>query len=354
MSVGLKVHLKRHKSTGDLTCPEYGCQQTFATQSSLDIHFKKHLSSDDILSFMCPDQSCTQRFVSKSNLQDHLYQHCNTGPMQSTEKHPGAEHYINKLNSNNGDPENAGHSSLETPLALGLASSMEVYQSTEGRSMSPLSNEPGASDFNKNVTDVSTFQPSFTEGHFRYTSASDLKSTETASMSNSSDVVNLLNESYFTIDDSEAALKLLSFLATRGNLHILDNENKAFSDNVVNEGKGNFTHMENAKTSQSEILIKNRTTAYSISTITKPITKTILNYGINNVDTQFGSVVTPSKSRIHEGHSISDSSYKNETSVIKCSKSTHACNATKVKQNLMETFASKTKNFSNDGSDSLP
>lgn len=237
MSVGLKVHLKRHKSTGDLTCPEYGCQQTFATQSSLDIHFKKHLSSDDILSFICPDQSCTQRFVSKSNLQDHLYQHCNTGPMQSTEKHPGAEHYINKLNSNNGDPENAGHSSLETPLALGLASSMEVYQSTEGRSMSPLSNEPGASDFNKNVTDVSTFQPSFTEGHFRYTSASDLKSTETASMSNSSDVVNLLNESYFTIDDSEAALKLLSFLATRGNLHILDNENKAFSDNVVNEEK---------------------------------------------------------------------------------------------------------------------
>lgn len=112
--------------------------------------------------------------------------------------------------------------------------------------------------------------------------------------------------------------------------------------------------MENAKTSQSEILIKNRTTAYSISTITKPITKTILNYGINNVDTQFGSVVTPSKSQIHEGHSISDSSYKNETSVIKCSKSTHACNATKVKQNLMETFASKTKNFSNDRSDSLP
>ena len=352
MSVGLKVHLKRHKSTGDLTCPEYGCQQTFVTQSSLDIHFKKRVSSDDIPSFICPDQSCSQRFVSKANLEDHLYHHRNTGPMQSTEKHPGAEHCINKLNSNNGDPENAGHSSLETPLALGLASSMEVFQSTvEGRSMSSLSNKLGAGDFNKNVNNISTFQPSFTEGHFRYTSASDLKSTETRPMSNSSDIVNLLNESYFTIDDSEAALKLLSFLATRGNLHILDNENKAFSDNVVNEGKGQFTHMENAKASESEILNNNWTTAYSISTITKP---PISNHVINNVDTEFGSAVTPSKSQLHEGHSITDSSYKNETSVIKCSKSTHACSATKVEQNLLETFASKTESFlNNDRSDSL-
>lgn len=350
MSVGLKVHLKRHKSTGDLTCPEYGCQQTFVTQSSLDIHFKKHFSSDDVSSFICPDQSCSQRFVSKANLDNHLYQHRNTGSMQSAEKHPGAEHYINKLNSNNGELENAGHSSLETPLALGLASSMEVLQSTvEGRSMSPPSNKIGAGGFVRNVNDISTFQPSFTEGHFRYTSASDLKGTETASMSNSSDVVNLFNQSYFTIDDSEAALKLLSFLATRGNLHILDNESKAFSDSVVNEGK--VTHVENVRTSQNEMLINNRTTAYSISTITKPL---MSNRDINNVDTEFGSVVTHIKSRLHEGHPIADSPYKNETSVIKCSKSTHACSATKVEQNLIESFASKTEHFSNnDRSDSL-
>ena len=270
--------------------------------------------------------------------------------MQSAEKHPGAEHYINKLNSNNGELENAGHSSLETPLALGLASSMEVLQSTvEGRSMSPPSNKIGAGGFVRNVNDISTFQPSFTEGHFRYTSASDLKGTETASMSNSSDVVNLLNQSYFTIDDSEAALKLLSFLATRGNLHILDNESKAFSDSAVNEGK--VTHVENVRTSQNEMLINNRTTAYSISTITKPL---MSNRDINNVDTEFGSVVTHIKSRLHEGHPIADSPYKNETSVIKCSKSTHACSATKVEQNLIESFASKTEHFSNnDRSDSL-
>ena len=42
------------------------------------------------------------------------------------------------------------------------------------------------------------------------------------STTNPSDIVRLFNQSYITIDDSDAALKLLSFLATQGNLQILD------------------------------------------------------------------------------------------------------------------------------------
>lgn len=79
-----------------------------------------------------------------------------------------------------------------------------------------------------NDIDPSTsFQPQYTEAQFNYTSSRDnAMTTETLSTSNPSDILSLLHQSFFTIDDSEASLKLLSYLATQGNLQIFDQDNQ--------------------------------------------------------------------------------------------------------------------------------
>ena len=69
------------------------------------------------------------------------------------------------------------------------------------------------------------FQPQYTEARFNYTNSQESSSTTgTIATSDPSDILNLLHQSYFTIDDSEASLKLLSYLATQGNLQILEEE----------------------------------------------------------------------------------------------------------------------------------
>ena len=84
--------------------------------------------------------------------------------------------------------------------------------------------EPGAGgDEASDGSDYEHFTPQHTSGEFLYSSSSDASiTTETMTTTNPSDIVKLLNQSFITIDDSDAALKLLSFLATHGNLQILE------------------------------------------------------------------------------------------------------------------------------------
>lgn len=71
---------------------------------------------------------------------------------------------------------------------------------------------------------VGLFNPALTESYFVCSSEDPSSSTETIESRNPSDILSLLNQSYFTIDDSDAALRLLSYLATQGNLHILNED----------------------------------------------------------------------------------------------------------------------------------
>lgn len=101
--------------------------------------------------------------------------------------------------------------------------------------------------------DYEHFQPQYTQGRFNFASTNGQLSSlsETVTTTNPSDIVSLFNQSYITIDDSDAALKLLSFLATQGNLRILDinrTENSAGEIDVES-----FPNLNTASTSTEQL-----------------------------------------------------------------------------------------------------
>jgi len=297
---GLKVHLKRHKSTDDLTCPENGCDKTFLSKSKLTNHLHKHSSLNDLT---CPEEYCLQKFISATSLNDHITQHRNTssGTMNET-------------------------STLNTPLNFGLTS---MYTDTNERTRpgdfityntnqsSDKQNLPMYSDYQ--FTDLPTFNPQYTEGHFNYISTTDTKSSaETISMSNPADIVSLLNQSYFTIDNSDAALKLLSFLATRGNLHILNensnNQASTFNSNEI------FKHL-NENVSHTV-----QPPTYASSTITKKDTAGSITENVPETFSFPQETLQPEVSTCFVNGL--------ETSVIKCTNSSHECETSKFSTDI--------------------
>lgn len=220
----LKAHLRRHSGDKPFACNESGCERAFSSKYGLKVHIKRHKSTGDL---SCPEYGCTKTFVSQSSLSDHLKKHSNstndlftshgscTSPSQYNNIHLSKNVNTNALDLNtlpSGDNTLSSHS--------------DNFRHNNGQA---LEHEDDNMDYDSDSRSSiyspthTHFQPKFTQTQFNYVSSTDSTNvSETVSTSNPSDIVSLLNQSYFTIDDSEAALKLLSFLATRGNLHILN------------------------------------------------------------------------------------------------------------------------------------
>jgi len=255
---GLKVHLKRHKSTGDLTCPEDGCHKVFASFSSFNTHvLKKHSSYDDLSlagsSNNTSDHAADARnsyilFENSNNKQNSDGVDCSTSfqPSSSSvitvmniksEKDTGqattcsSNHVESNAAAFGGDGDDPltlqqQHPQQQQSYLEALVSTLNGPHSVNSSSKLPYSlkdtvlpkEEPikdGEAALDMTNLQMAYFQPQYTETCFNYTStpdstSSDSTQTETISTTNPSDILELLHQSYFTIDDSDASLKLLN------------------------------------------------------------------------------------------------------------------------------------------------
>ena len=261
--VGLKVHIKRHRSTGDLNKPEDGCDKSFVSKSGSSSHAKAHSSDDDLPNdnspvegwnelFQCPENDCSQQFTSLTSLSMHFTEH----------KQNQENFQMLSLTDNS----NLLHHSVIKRTNMSIEDN--ILRMGEGELSSndchTVRDEPSSSSVRKSplTVDDQYFQQQYAGGHFNYiSSVGSTSTTESISTENASDIVNLLNQSYFTIDDSDAALRLLSFLATRGNLHILNgNENPGNILNVsdqVNQSNAEEVSQEDTQNNFDTNLIKN-------------------------------------------------------------------------------------------------
>ena len=246
------MHLKRHKSTEDMTCPEDGCNKVFASFSRFNSHVqKKHSSCSDLSSLSNSKLSDGGHFENSQivlNLKSQDFQIPSSSSYSAT---ANSEVRIKKEESKfttscsqsspNKKPVTSSSLSQNTANQHVLdpsASSSNVFADPEApvlyhqhinESTSSVKNESSINVETTPTDEVdpcSSFQPQYTEARFNYTSSSDSTLTETLSTSNPSDILSLLHQSFFTIDDSEASLKLLSFLATQGNLQIFNQDNQ--------------------------------------------------------------------------------------------------------------------------------
>ena len=260
---GLKVHLKRHKSTDDLTCPEDGCKQVFASFTKFNSHVKKkHASCGDLRSIASTTtpsngQRCTEDestdVLLKSDSTRKIFATSCTITKASEARSKIKNEFGGDYGSSQSQPSSVTGEDIKPTLfsensSFSTSSSAlndvfvpqehhqhiqeqqrhqsQQLQSSSQKNLENMSIPAFKQGDLPGEVDTSSFQPQYTEARFNYTSSADSNMTGTLSTSNPSDILSLLHQSFFTIDDSEASLKLLSFLATQGNLQIFDENNQ--------------------------------------------------------------------------------------------------------------------------------
>ena len=253
----MKVHFKRHKSTEDIVCPEDGCNEIFGSFYRFSSHVqKKHASCSDLTLISNSNGSKINSLKSQdsSSLSSSSMQSDSTSSSSSrTETVSSASDKIKKEESaftstcsqslpdkklvissmpSTSKPVNHHDHQISSSSSIKIDTDLNDHQQITKQDpslrndfqMSATSLEPEKMD---DIDPSTSFQPQYTEAQFNYTTSTDntLKA-ETLSTSNPSDILSLLHQSFFTIDDSEASLKLLSYLATQGNLQIFDQDNQ--------------------------------------------------------------------------------------------------------------------------------
>ncbi|XP_012562910.2 uncharacterized protein LOC100213175 [Hydra vulgaris] len=211
----LKAHQRTHSGEKPFSCNEKGCERVFASKYGLKMHTQKHKDSVDG-SF--PDQIYEKTFLTKmrsnnfennqsnfneENNSDKLskFQESDEPLLNSTEKKWKPKREESKINNN-----------------TDLINEMNVKNSID-----TLKHQIISTQEDKNTSDFLYHpfcKPMHTEGYFQYKTAPN-SVPQTLPMSSPSEFVNLLHNSYITIDDSDSSLRLLSYLATQGNLEIL-------------------------------------------------------------------------------------------------------------------------------------
>ena len=210
-----------------MACPEDGCNKVFASFSRFNSHVqKKHASCSDLSSLPHSesfDFNDTEMMVKIKKEESKFTLTCpesDKKPMVSSipslRQHSQKRHDLtSSLSTTSSKIDTDPYHHQPAKRAPSLRNNFQT---------SAISLEPEQTN---DINPSTSFQPQYTEAQFNYTSSTDSTlTTETVSTSNPSDILSLLHQSFFTIDDSEASLKLLSYLATQGNLQIFDQDNQ--------------------------------------------------------------------------------------------------------------------------------
>lgn len=236
---------------GDLTSSQSSCNNSTVTNiAGSEPYSKKRSSCDDLQAFVqsissppdCVEPSSSHQDVKPLDFRNLPLGNCLPGSSCAQNQPPGF------FPVNNGNQKSSEHqiyldalvSTLKEDTALLPTCSQSV--NNEKLDINVMSTQSIPQQ--EALMQDSFFQPQYTEAHFNYTS--DTNTADVLSTRNPSDIVGLLNQSYFTIDNSNAALRLLSFLATQGNLHILD-ENK-ISNSMTGSETGMVSGEKNSMT----------------------------------------------------------------------------------------------------------
>ena len=275
--LGLKTHTKRHKSLEDLRCPETGCDIKFHSKTHWSNHIRLHsrshediskigacsndsrefedsnsnsIASANSLTLGCPETGCQMTFSTMSGLSNHYIQmHRSNDDLSFKKEFTGKDDEMvprsSSFDSNIDmlvsalkaqDSNNTGQKVLDGPNSSFGLDRNSWWTSRNRSNTMPLESSQDA-NMDSSVSDNHFFEnayfdPTLTDGYFLCSrentittdegTVTTVNSSESVATQNPSDILSLLDQSYFTIDDSEAALRLLSFLATRGNLHILN------------------------------------------------------------------------------------------------------------------------------------
>lgn len=223
---------------GDLTCSDSDCIKTFQNASNFSTH--THSSCGDLQAFV-------KNIPSTLNEAKHLSAHTDVKPLNigqfsvervasSSQSSLHAHNSPSSFHASNESGKTNEHQLYLDALVSTLKEDTPNFPScsqsvnNEKLDVNIMSTLPPQQPVMQQPFHQSFFQPQYTEAHFNYTSDANANISDVLSTRNPSDIVNLLNQSYFTIDDSDAALRLLSFLATQGNLHILDEQGIAGSE----------------------------------------------------------------------------------------------------------------------------
>ena len=214
------MHTQKHKDTvDDLICPNSFCEKKFVSKMRLLSHLKKHRDSSNLNDSQSPQHS------SKSEKDP------NNSSLYFTEQSSKCSPKENNTNqSNNKNNMDYSVNELNLKNSIDTLKQQVIVSPQEYKHSSDLFEHPFC-------------KPKHTEGYFQFT-ATPNSVPEMLPMSNPSEFVNLLNNSYITIDDSDSSLRLLSYLATQGNLQILGESSctctssslKLYSDNIIDVG----------------------------------------------------------------------------------------------------------------------